>query len=56
MREHKEMYRYEQYKGTHEFKKGKLERLTGAWKDVALGGQLDVHATAANSDPTLLAP
>ena len=35
-------------KGTHEFTKGKLERHTrGAWKDRALGGQLEIHATAA---------
>ena len=29
MREYKEMYKYEQYTGTHEFTKGKLERHTG---------------------------
>ena len=28
MREYKEMYKYEQYTGTHEFTKGKLERHT----------------------------
>ena len=29
MRDYKEMYKYEQYTGTHEFTKGKLERHTG---------------------------
>ena len=50
MREYKEMYRYEQYKGTHEFKKGNSRDSQGAWKDGALKDLLGIHATAANSD------
>ena len=59
MREYKEMYRYEQYKGMEMYKykqkrvltslKGKLERLTkGVWKDGAPKGRLKIHATAAS--------
>ena len=47
MREYKVIHMYEQYKDTHEFTKGKLERRTGAWKDRALGDLLEIHATAA---------
>ena len=47
MRGYKEMYMYEQYKGTHEFTKGKLGRRTGAWKDRASDGLLETQATAA---------
>jgi len=47
MREYMEMYKYEQYRGTHEFTKEKLGRHTGAWKDGALDGRLEIHATAA---------
>ena len=43
------MYKYEQYTGTHEFTKGKLERHTGgAWKNRALDDLLEIHATAAH--------
>ena len=47
MREYMECIRVNSTKGTHEFIKGKLERHTGAWKDVALDGTLEIHATAA---------
>ena len=47
MREYKEMYKSEQYKGTHEFTKGNSRGTHGAWKDEALGGLLEIHATAA---------
>ena len=42
--------RVKQYKSTHEFTERKLGRYTGAWKDGALKGLQEIHATAANSD------
>ena len=39
--------RVKQYKGTHEFKKENSRDSQGAWKDVALDGRLEIHATAA---------
>ena len=51
------MYKYEQYTGTHEFTKGKLERHTGGpWKDRAPDGLLGIHASAAPSDQQLGEP
>ena len=47
LREYKGCTRVNSKKGTHEFAKGKLERHTGAWKDRALNGPLEIHATAA---------
>ena len=47
MREYKGYTRVNSIKGTHEFTNRKLERHTGAWKDVALDGRLEIHATAA---------
>ena len=47
MREYKEYIRVNSTKGTHEFSTRKLERHAGAWKDVALDGMLEIHATAA---------
>ena len=42
------MYKYEQYTGTQEFTKVKLERHTGGLEgERALGGLLEIRATAA---------
>ena len=47
MREYKEMYKYEQYKEARSHSKRTLEPNKGAWKDGALDGLLEIHATAA---------
>ena len=47
LRDYKEMYKYEQYTGTHEFTKGNSRGTQGAWKDKTLDGLPEIHATAA---------
>jgi len=45
MREYKEMYKYEQYKGAHEFIERKLESRAGGLEGWASNGLLEIHAT-----------
>ena len=47
MREYKEMYMYEQYKALTSLQKENSRGAQGAWKDRALNGLLEIHATAA---------
>ena len=48
MREYKEMYKYERYKKEAQSHNRKtLKPNKGAWKDAALDGLLEIHATAA---------
>ena len=47
MREYKEMYKYEQYKRRLRVIAGNSRAEQEAWKDGALDGLLEIHATAA---------
>ena len=48
MREYKKMYKYKQYNMEAQSQDRKtLEPNKGAWKDGALDGLLEIHATAA---------
>ena len=49
MREYKEMYKYEQYNmEAQSYNRKTLEPNKGAWKDKALNGLQEIHATAAS--------